>query len=172
MFFTDDAFQPFETHHHHRKTLLKAIFSDLPEQVVPMVRVFRPEKAHEVEDHLLPLFHEIAFYALDERKPLPAHTEEFARLERRRGTVKTIVETRDWLARLVRESDGEVMLSYDVQTALLTPWSMFVRHYDALCYWGLDDLLVCPLSERWVLLYYHEDVFVFGQRRMLVPREE
>lgn len=108
---------------------------------------------------------EMPIFVVEIVKPLPSDTEHFQQIKRLEYTVRSIEETKDWLANLEIAPQVKVIVSYDFQTALLLPWSIFTCYYDDLCYQGLEDICICPVDEHWYLLYCHKDVFLFGRQR-------
>jgi hypothetical protein len=67
-------------------------------------------------------------------------------------------------ARAVAESDP-VIVSWDPQTAVVTRWATFVRHWDAFCYPSSDDVTVWSPWGDWTLCYRHFQVIGFGRHR-------
>jgi hypothetical protein len=58
-----------------------------------------------------------------------------------------------------------IILSWDIDTALKTNWSVFRTYWDDFCYPVSDDLTILPEDESWLLAYFHEQVFEYGKIR-------
>lgn len=41
-------------------------------------------------------------------------------------------------------------------------WGVFCAHWDDFCY-PSDDVIICPLTEEWVLYFCHEEAFMWGR---------
>jgi len=40
-----------------------------------------------------------------------------------------------------------------------------MQYWDDFCYPGSDDVAISPEDDSWLLFYFHEEMFEFGQRR-------
>jgi len=67
-----------------------------------------------------------------------------------------------WLDGLPTGRAREVIASWSAETALLMPWSLFVRRWDDFCYPASDDVAVFPRDRAWVLVYHHDEAFEWG----------
>jgi hypothetical protein len=150
------------------KGWVKFLLSDLTEDILHQICLFRPEKANELEDSILPVFRKMHPYLFCPAEALPETTTDFDELKRLERTATSVQDTKDWLATLDIPSQTEMIVSYDLQTALVMEWSVFTKSYDQFCYYGLHDICVVSVCERWNLLYYHEDIFLFGKREKSV----
>jgi hypothetical protein len=70
---------------------------------------------------------------------------------------------RTWLLNHLPKDNPEIFISWQPDTAVRTNVNLFVRYWDDFCYPG-DDVAIFPLSEEWVLLYWHEERFYFANR--------
>ena len=55
--------------------------------------------------------------------------------------------------------DDAVLVSWDEETGIRVPWSLFVRRWDDFCYPSSDDVSIIPLSDQWLLQYWHYGQF-------------
>ena len=76
-----------------------------------------------------------------------------------------VIDGCGWLRARFTSLDEQVTLSWDRSTALQTTWGFFTARWDDFCYPASDDVLILPKSDRWVLLYHHEEEFHFARRR-------
>ena len=78
----------------------------------------------------------------------------------------TVIETGEaisiWLSAIPCQDTELIVVMFETKVAVITDWKMFREHWDAI--W-LDDVIVYPLSTRWILLYYHEDIIAYGLTR-------
>ncbi len=72
---------------------------------------------------------------------------------------------RQRLEALAISPSDPVIVSWDRQTAVITQWATFVRHWDAFCYPSSDDVTVWSPSDDWTLCYRHFQVLEIGRRR-------
>ncbi len=143
---------------------VKFLLSNLTEDILNQIRVFRPEKANELEKSILPVVRKMYPYLFCRAEALPETTADFEELKRLERTVISIQDTKDWLAALDIPAQTEMIVSYDLQTAVIVAWSVFRKSYDQFCYHGIQDICIVSVCEHWYLLYYHEDIFLFGTR--------
>lgn len=71
-----------------------------------------------------------------------------------------------WLRAQASNLAEQVTLSWDRETALRTSWEFFTAHWDDFCYPQSDEVLILPASGSWVLLFHHEETFIFGNRKV------
>ncbi len=69
-----------------------------------------------------------------------------------------------WLSGCQPAMQMRVWLSWEPELALCTHWGVFVRHWQAFCYPGSDDLVVFPASLRWAMVHHHTQRLEFGRR--------
>jgi hypothetical protein len=72
---------------------------------------------------------------------------------------------RAWLRTLEPDGAQPVVLVYGRADVYWTTWAIFYQAWPDFCLPGADDLLVCPATEAWVLLYWHADEFIAGRVR-------
>jgi hypothetical protein len=73
-------------------------------------------------------------------------------------------EVTRWLKARLDDDLCSVFICWSDELALETTWKVFQDHWDDFCYPASDDVAVIPKSGDWVLLYSHEEFFVFGTR--------
>src|SRR6266542_1594921 len=56
-----------------------------------------------------------------------------------------------------------VTIVWSAECAVRTTWETFTEHWSDFCY-PMEDVIIWPSSERWVLLYQHYEEFEFGHR--------
>lgn len=78
-------------------------------------------------------------------------------------------DIRKWLYRRGLPFAKEVILSWQPDEAMLVPWKLVVKYFDAFYYPAADDLTVFDGSLSWALLFYHEDEIYFGTNEPFVP---
>lgn len=69
----------------------------------------------------------------------------------------------EWLQLIDLGEEREVLICYGSDRVFLVKWEVFHVNWDSFCHPASDDIVICPLSEDWVLFYYHEDEFFFGK---------
>ncbi len=69
-----------------------------------------------------------------------------------------------WLLSKVPLANSKVVVSWTNDLAVLVSWEVFCSYWNDFCYPASDDVAIFPLSEDWMLLYDHAEVFIFGKR--------
>ena len=72
-------------------------------------------------------------------------------------------EASQWLGERAGPSTTDVLVAYRPGQAYLVAWDIFHAHWNDFCYPSSDDVIVTPLTEEWVLLFYHEEIFFWGK---------
>lgn len=72
---------------------------------------------------------------------------------------------RAWLRSLEPDGARLVVVVYGREKVFLTAWRVFCLTWSDFCHPSSNDVVICPLTEEWVLFYCHEDEFTFGQVR-------
>ena len=70
---------------------------------------------------------------------------------------------RHWLEAHIQDQEQVVVLSWGATSAVATTANIFCHFWDDFCYPASDDVTILPLSEVWILVYFHEEVFSFGE---------
>jgi len=144
---------------------IRFILSDWSKSDLSQIRLFRPEKARDLEQITLPFFRKLYPYLFHGAGKIPESTPDFDELKELKGTVTSLEGTKQWLTSLAIPAQTEMIVSYDFRIALLIPWSLFAESYERFCYSSLDDICIFSACERWYFIYFHEDSFLFGRRR-------
>jgi hypothetical protein len=69
-------------------------------------------------------------------------------------------EIKKWLYKRGLLFEKEVYLSWQPGTAMIVPWKLLIKYFNAFYY--ADDLTIIDQSLNWALLFFHEDVIYFG----------
>ena len=64
-----------------------------------------------------------------------------------------------------RMKGNEIIISWQPDLAVKSTTSLFVQHWNDFCYPASDDVSIWPTDESWVIHYWHEEVFYFGESR-------
>ena len=67
-----------------------------------------------------------------------------------------------WLYQCGLPFDQQVFASWDNESAAITTWKMIVKYWSDFYYPSSDDLIIVDKTLNWALLFYHEDIIVFG----------
>ena len=70
---------------------------------------------------------------------------------------------RQWLLNRLSDLNQLVVVSWDNELAVLLNWKVFCEHWDDFCYPSSDDVAIFPLSGDWMLIYSHDEYFMFGE---------
>lgn len=73
-------------------------------------------------------------------------------------------QVREWLRQYLPAREERLIVSWDYENAVVTTVAILCEYWDDFCYPGSDDVVVSPFSDEWMLFYWHEEVFFFGQR--------
>lgn len=144
---------------------IRFILSGWSKHDLSQIHLFRPEKARDLEQVTLPFFRKLYPNLFHSAVDIPENTPDFAELKGLKDTVTSVEGTKEWLTSLAIPPQTEMLVSYDVRIALLVQWSAFAGSYEKFCYSSLDDICIISTDERWYLLYFHEDMFLFGKRK-------
>ncbi len=71
-------------------------------------------------------------------------------------------EVRQWLCSRVKQEEEQIFVSWQPDTDVVTEWSIFLKFWDDFCYPASDDVSIWPVSEKWLLHYWHEEAFYFA----------
>lgn len=127
-------------------------WNEFPPEVLAGIQPFRKEKARELCQYSL---------IFSNRNGLIE--EYFATIEETSAAQpKEMVKS--WLLSRGPEENSKVVVSWDNELAVLVGWGVFCSYWNDFCYPTSDDVAIFPLSEEWMLLYDHAEVFLFGKR--------
>jgi hypothetical protein len=127
----------------------------LPPDVLAEIRPLSRRKALEVDEQAR-LFHPDEGF-------VPGSFELVAQLDIVRLHYDA-QQVRDWLRQFIPVSEERLIVSWDLDNAVVTTAAILCEYWDDFCYPGSDDVLISPFSDEWMLFYWHEEVFFFGRR--------
>jgi len=78
-----------------------------------------------------------------------------------RGSPDLDDEIRQWLANTLPATPERVFISWTEQMAVETDRETFINYWDTFCY-PVEDVVIWPQSERWVLLFDYKQRFYFA----------
>ena len=131
-------------------------YGQLPPELLATITPLSASKARTVWEIFRPLAHN------DSLAP-----ELFEPIVEFNAVSNSPEDTKAWLQRLGLGRKTPVIVSWNPEWAVLAPFGVFCDHWDDFCYPSSDDVIVCPCSEDWAILYRHEEVYSFGRRRGL-----
>jgi hypothetical protein len=73
-------------------------------------------------------------------------------------------DVKQWLSGLPDEN-LPIILSFEPSHAELTNWQFFTDYWDDFCFPVQRDVSIWTFTERWILNYWHEEVFYFAKRK-------
>lgn len=73
-------------------------------------------------------------------------------------------EIQRWLVACSSNLNQTVIVSWDNKLAALVNWKVFCEYWYDFCYPSSDDVAIFPFTEEWMLIYSHDEYFVFGQK--------
>jgi hypothetical protein len=59
--------------------------------------------------------------------------------------------------------NGLVLVSWHEQTAVRMPLPLFIHRWSDFCYPSSDDVSILPVSEGWLLEYWHYEIFTWSK---------
>jgi len=71
---------------------------------------------------------------------------------------------RAWLTKCLSSEPIPLFVSWTEQQAVETNALVFIKYWDTFCY-PVEDLVIWPKHERWVLLFDYKQNFYFAQAR-------
>ena len=80
------------------------------------------------------------------------------------GTSDSEEDVRVWLNNFSHEKEI-VFVSWDKETCVKIPFSLFIQRWSDFCYPSSDDVFIYPLSGSWLLEYRHYEEFTFKEIR-------
>lgn len=124
----------------------------LPADALANIRPLVPAKASEVDE-------KTSVFNPDEGF-LPGTYQLIDEIESEHNDEQVV---RDWLRSYIPNLEGQVIVCWNLDNAVVTKSSIFCYYWDDFCYPASDDVSISPLSGEWLLFYWHEEVFFFGQ---------
>lgn len=123
----------------------------LPQDALNDIRPLTESKAAEIHTRTLAFHPDTGF--------TPGRYELADQLE---TSDKNVAQVGNWLRSQVPELAESIVLSWNQEDALVTTAATFCDFWDDFCYPASDDIVISPLSEAWMLVWWHEEVFFFG----------
>jgi hypothetical protein len=73
-----------------------------------------------------------------------------------------------WLRARDADEGQDVLLAFGYHHEVYRiNWGLFCAHWQDLCFYSNpgDDIVIAPVTEAWVLFYFHEEIFYWGKPR-------
>lgn len=137
----------------------------LPESILAQIRVLLPERARQLEEQIHPLCQQLSLFLYN---PIPESVSSGSRFEairRLRIVEQSDKIVHDWLVSLEIPEDTTILVSWEPKVAVTVPWQIFCEYWDDFCYPGVDDICIHSTNNTWHMVYYHENIFLFGKLR-------
>jgi hypothetical protein len=148
--FTPEDFASIEDH------LARWRFDD---DVLPHVRLLTTTTGRTVH-HILAQYLSNRAYALSE--------QYFSAVEAR-DTSGDEAPVAAWLQRHDPDAAQDVIVSHGSKGVYVVTWGLFCARWSSFCQPASDDVVIAPLTEAWILMYYHEEEFFWGRPIHKVP---
>jgi hypothetical protein len=98
---------------------------------------------------------------------IPFKKDFFRNIDKARILIDNSREIKKWLYQRGLPFNKDVYLSWQPDMAMIVPWKLLIKYFDAFYY--ADDLTVIDPSLSWALLFYHEDEIYFGANKDFQP---
>ncbi|MEO6977025.1 MAG: hypothetical protein ABI113_01565 [Mucilaginibacter sp.] len=165
---------------------MKIDFDNISEHVIPMDDFSLKWRFTEEKYDKLPELHLSQLKPLDDNASMflwhyiaatklhdnfPFKQDFFRAIDKAKILTGNKSDVMKWLYQRGLAFDKEVYLSWQPSTAMMVPWEMLIKYFDAFYYPSSDDLTVIDQSLTWALLFYHENEIYFGTNKDFVPSE-
>lgn len=100
---------------------------------------------------------------------IPFKRNFFRILDKIEITESDDIEIKKWLYQRGLPFEKDVYLSWGPSSAMIVPWKLVVKYFNAFYYSSSDDLTVIDQSLNWALLFFHEDEIYFGTNEVFLP---
>lgn len=70
----------------------------------------------------------------------------------------------EWLERRLPPEQQPLFISWTERVAVVTDRQLFVRYWESFCY-PVEDIVIWPKREEWVLLFDYKQRFYFAEQR-------
>ncbi len=127
----------------------------LPDDVLDQMVPFTPEEAEEICER---------FRAAEGRTGLSPEEYEMRVIP---SGILSPAEGCAWLRFQQPDTEAEVFLSWEPDTAIQTTWGVFADHWEDFCHLASGDLNVWPENGNWALFFHHDETFQFGRRKRM-----
>jgi hypothetical protein len=128
-------------------------YASLSEKELARIKPLRAERAEEIW--------QLAIRMIDKTQDFGVDSSVFDHIDRSPASE----EVRPWLHARLPQGRVPVLVSWTNQWAVLTDSELFTDRWDDFCYPSSDNVTVFPLDQTWVLHYWHEEEFLYAQRR-------
>lgn len=128
----------------------------LPEDALANIRPLHRDKAGEIHRRIL----ELNPNNDPEHGFVPGRYEFADRID---TADKDMQQVRNWLQHYIPDLTQPVIVSWNSNNAVVTTGAIFCEFWDDFCYARSDDAGVLPLTEDWMLFWWHEEAFYFGR---------
>ncbi len=136
----------------------------LPIETLTHIHPLREAKASELwlpgDDRYIDELWQCAFKDIPEPLPSTSLFEFILRIDVNQDGVSVVTKK---LRSLSLPDDEIVVVQWEQEIAVTVPWGILRENWYNFCYPGSDDVSMCPVTETWLLLYYHEDQIIFGR---------
>ena len=126
-------------------------WNKLPNNALSSIHPLSESKAHELFHYLLAFSDHFGLI-----EPLFESTSRI-------NTFNNSSEIRQWLLEQTSDLNQTVIVSWNKELAVLVSWKVFCDYWDDFCYPSSDDVAIFPQSGGWMLIYSHEEYFMFGK---------
>jgi len=128
---------------------------DIPKDELNGIRPLTPEKAK-------------AAYSYSERFQGTAYQQYFEELDTfvvdSRGDQERRETVSRWLEMRLPADQSDLLISWTEKMAVVTDRDLFIKYWDSFCY-PVEDVVIWPLSEGWVLLFDYKQRFFYAIKR-------
>jgi hypothetical protein len=130
-----------------------ARWNKLPDDALEQIRPLTENKAQEIDDVSAKFFKQVG--------PGGPETNRI----RSFNCSGDPSHARTWLKGLNINPSITVVWSYDQSHAAIVTWNVFCEYWDDFSAPGAQDIAIWPLTEEWLLIYWHEEWLYFGANR-------
>jgi hypothetical protein len=137
----------------------------LPLSDLAQIRPLKEEKAYALWEYAYVYMLELSRYAFtDISEPLTSALFEW--IQHVDISQEPVKKVQEHLRAFESQEDQVVLVMWEPEEAVTTPWRVFCTYWDDFCFPSSDDVGIWPLSERWGLEYHHEEQLIFGRPRL------
>lgn len=126
--------------------------ADISTEMLERIRPLNEFRASDAWDHALKLQGENYRERFEEKDELEVD---------RRGAGEPADQVSQWLNSILPESDEPIYVSWTKNMAAQTEREVFVSNWSTFCY-PVEDVVIWPQSEKWVLLFDYKQRFYFA----------
>ena len=72
-------------------------------------------------------------------------------------------EVEKWLKERIQSE--YIFVSWQPDVAVIVNSVLFIKYWSEFCYPSSDDVSIWPANEKWVVHYWHEEVFCYGKSK-------